>query len=65
MITLQQKINKSSDNGQSSQDYENMQKLIKAFSKKLPDLTNSASFGLKKMKDVENTGNLLFDKYKY
>jgi hypothetical protein len=42
---------------------EHIKKLMNGFIKKLPDMRNFASFGLKKMKDMENTGNMIFQKY--
>lgn len=42
---------------------EHVKKLMNGFIKKLPDMRNFASFGLKKMKDMENTGNMIFQKY--
>ena len=40
-----------------------VRKVLAAFLKKVPELKNFASFGLKKMEDMENTGNMIFQKY--
>jgi hypothetical protein len=44
-------------------DVATAKKVIKGFAKKIPDLKHFTEFGLKKMKDMEDTGNMIFQKY--
>lgn len=50
-------------NKEAQLDPESVKNLFKAFTKELPDLKHFTNFGLKKMKDMENTGNIIFEKY--